>query len=63
MYYTYTDMMKGLFTKQMDVTNMQLFWQVRTCDFGLECASDHNQVFLVCGRRPVGRNLLGDLVQ
>ena len=27
MYNTYTNMMKSLFKKQMDVTNMQLFWQ------------------------------------
>ncbi|TRY80381.1 hypothetical protein TCAL_04863 [Tigriopus californicus] len=26
-YYTYTSMMKSLFTKQLDVTNMQLFWR------------------------------------
>ena len=28
MYFRYTDMMKSLFTKQLDVTNMNLFWQV-----------------------------------
>ena len=28
MYFTYTDMMKSLFVKQMDVTNMQRFWDV-----------------------------------
>ncbi len=27
MNYTYTTMMKSLFAKQLDVTNMQLFWQ------------------------------------
>ena len=27
MYFRYTDMMKSLFTKQLDVTNMNLFWQ------------------------------------
>ena len=31
-YYTYTDMMKTLFGAQIDVTNMQKFWQFMETD-------------------------------